>query len=208
MSIALIIPVYNEELTIQDTLSVVKEIAWLNEIIVVCDGCTDGSEQIARATGVRVISYSINRGKGAAILAGVEASQAENLIFIDADLIGLKESHIFDLAQPVLKGEADMTVGVFAQGRVSTDLAQVVAPYLSGQRAFTRKAFDMLEGIEDTRYGLEVFLTKQAKALRWRVRHVVLPDLTHIMKEEKLGFFKGFGARMKMYWEIAKCINR
>jgi hypothetical protein len=39
------------------------------------------------------------------------------------------------------------------------------------------------------------------------VEEVYLQDLTHVMKEEKLGLVKGFMARMKMYWEIAKSVS-
>ncbi|WDU84034.1 hypothetical protein [Caloramator sp. Dgby_cultured_2] len=45
-------------------------------------------------------------------------------MLLDADLIGLNEQHVLDLLLPVLNDEADMTVGIFVNGRLTTDLAQ------------------------------------------------------------------------------------
>ncbi|HHX51433.1 MAG TPA: glycosyltransferase family 2 protein, partial [Clostridia bacterium] len=40
-----------------------------------------------------------------------------------------------------------------------------------------------------------------------QVAEVLLPDLSHVMKEEKFGLWKGLRERMKMYWEIAKTFS-
>jgi hypothetical protein len=41
-----------------------------------------------------------------------------------------------------------------------------------------------------------------------RVKEVLLYDMSHVMKEEKMGVWKGMAARMKMYWEIIKYLTR
>ena len=61
--------------------------------------------------------------------------------------------------------------------------------------------------MDATRYGIEVALTRYAENSGIRVKEVVLHDLTHVMKEEKLGFLRGFCARLKMYWEIVKSVK-
>jgi hypothetical protein len=103
-------------------------------------------------------------------------------------------------------GTADMSIGIFAHGRLATDMAQFIAPYLSGQRAIRKHLLNQITNMEVARYGIEVTMTKYARKLGWRVKEVELTDLTHIMKEEKLGLIKGMSARAKMYWEIAKCL--
>jgi len=58
------------------------------------------------------------------------------------------------------------------------------------------------------RSGVEVALTRYAKANRLRVQHVPLSGVTHVMKEEKLGALRGAWGRLRMYCEIAACIVR
>ena len=64
--------------------------------------------------------------------AGVAATDASVLLFLDADLVGLTQQHVLDLLNPVIAGEVDMSVGVFRGGRVFTDLAQVLVPTSPG----------------------------------------------------------------------------
>jgi len=119
-------------------------------------------------------------------------------------LIGLTEKHFVNLVSPVLKDEADMTIGIFSGGRKSTDFAQKVAPFLSGQRAIKRQFLENIEKMEISKFGVEIALNKHAKKNKLRVVNVPLENLSHVMKEEKLGLIKGFYARLKMYFDILK----
>lgn len=202
-----IIPAFNEEKTIKNVIEVVKNVDIIDEIIVVSDGSKDDTAKIAREMGVFTIEYEENKGKGAALKAGIDNANADVLLFLDADLIGLTKDHVISLVDPVLKDEADMTIGIFTSGRFATDLAQKVAPHLSGQRAMKKEVLLNISNIDMTRYGVEVALTKIVEKENYRVKTVELKDMTHIMKEEKLGFKNGFKARMKMYWEIVKCLK-
>lgn len=206
MKVACIIPAYNEEKTIADVINVVKNVSEIDEIIVVSDGSTDNTSEISRNLGVKTLEFKNNRGKGAAVKSGVESTDADVIVFLDADLIGLTSNHVIELLSPIINESVDMTIGVFGSGRLATDLAQKVAPNLSGQRALRRKVISDMDGIDMTRYGVEVALTRIAERENYNVKTVVLKDMTHIMKEEKLGFTKGFAARIKMYWDIIKCL--
>jgi len=204
MNICAIIPAYNEEKTIGQIIDTLKKVDIINEIIVVSDGSEDNTAQIAGEHQVTVIELPKNMGKGAAIKAGVEASKGDVLLFLDADLIGLKEMHVKKLLEPVIRDECDMTIGVFNKGRISTDLAQVLTPHLSGQRAVKRSIIDKIEKIELTGYGIEIALTKFAKKYNIRVKEIKMDNMTHITKEEKYGVAEGFVKRLKMYWQIYK----
>jgi hypothetical protein len=100
-----------------------------------------------------------------------------------------------------------MTIGIFRNGRMVTDLAQKVTPYLSGQRAIKKSIIDKMPNIDISRYGVEVALTKYVEKFSIRVQEVDLPDMTHVTKEEKLGIIKGMHARLKMYWDIVKILS-
>ncbi|AYO30506.1 glycosyltransferase family 2 protein [Biomaibacter acetigenes] len=206
MSVAAIIPAYNEGKTIGNVLKVLMAMKDLDEVIVVNDGSGDNTATVARNYNARVVDLPKNSGKSIAVLTGVKNTQAEIILMLDADLVGLKELHVRELLQPVYSGEAAMTIGIFKNGRGATDLAQRIAPFLSGQRALKRDVFDKLEKYSVKDYGLEIALTLMAERENIRVREVELRNLTHVMKEEKRGLLAGFLSRIKMYWDIIYCV--
>lgn len=207
MNVTAVIPAYNEEQTIADVVKCVKSIDKIQKVIVVSDGSTDSTAEIARECGADVIELDENVGKGGAIRAGINECGTEIILFLDADLIGLTEKHVLDLIEPVIDNKTDMTIGIFKNGRMVTDLAQKVTPYLSGQRAIKKSIIDKIPNIDITRYGVEVALTKYVDKFNVRVQEVDLPDMTHVTKEEKLGIIRGVHARLKMYWDIVKILS-
>ena len=204
MEVVTIIPAYNEEKTIGDVLKCLVEVEEIKKIIVVSDGSTDNTVEVARSFNVEVVELEANLGKGGAMKAGFEKFTADVVLFLDADLIGLTSEHVRNLLSPVLNNEAEMTIGIFDKGRVATDWAQRMAPGLSGQRAVKSSVLKNISDIDISRFGVEVALTRHAEENNVIVIEVPLKDMTHVMKEEKLGVWKGVAARVKMYWEIVK----
>ncbi|KYH31714.1 PIG-L family deacetylase [Neomoorella mulderi] len=205
--VSAVIPAYNEAATVGKVIDTLKEVASIAEIIVVSDGSQDATASVARRHGARVIELATNGGKGAAMTVGARAAREDILLFLDADLEGLTAAHVEALVVPLLAGSADMTVGIFSRGRSLTDLAQVVAPHLSGQRAIRKELF-LAVGAEKSRFEVEVLLTSEARARGWRVQKIPLANMTHIMKEEKRGLYRGIVARMGMYKDILGYILR
>lgn len=208
MKAAAIIPAYNEETTIGAVIDAVKRVPQVAQVVVVSDGSTDRTVHVAKQKGVRVIDLKTNIGKGGAMKRGIQSTAAGVVLFLDADLVGLTERHVEALIEPVADGLAEMSVGLFEGGRMATDLAQAVAPFLSGQRAVRREILDEIGDMDITRFGIEVALTRHVRAKNYRVENVVLSGLTHRMKEEKLGFARGLMARLRMYWEIVRNVQR
>lgn len=207
MRINAIIPAYNEENTIKNVLDAVKQVDCIRRIIVVSDGSVDDTAHIARSCSVDVIEFAENMGKGAAIKAGLDACECDTVLLLDADLIGLNPLHIKALLNPVVSSEADMSIGIFTSGRLSTDFAQKISPFLSGQRAVKKALMDSITGLDAMGYGLEMAITVYAEKEGIKCREVELPDLTHVMKEEKMGIMKGVAARIRMYRDIIKYIR-
>jgi len=206
--VVVLIPAFNEEKTIGPVVDAARAVSAVSEVVVVADGCTDATARVAAEHGARVVELTENVGKAGAIKAGLDATEARIIVTLDADLIGLVPAHIESLIAPVLAGEADMSVGLFDGGRVATELAQMVTPYLSGQRALRRELIESIADLQELRFGIEVALTKQANQSKARVVEVLLPGVSQVMKEEKRGFMKGFAARMKMYRDIVKYVVR
>ncbi len=207
MCVSAVIPAYNEEQTIGNVLKCLKDVAEISQIIVVSDGSTDDTANVAKSLDVEVIELVDNIGKGGAVKAGASTCINEIVLFLDADLIGLTSKHVSDLVKPVIKNETDMTIGIFKNGRIVTDLAQKVTPFLSGQRAIKKNIFEKIPNVDISRYGIEVALTRYIDKNSIRVKEVYLEDMTHVTKEEKLGLVKGVHARLKMYWDIVKILG-
>ncbi|MDD2351935.1 MAG: glycosyltransferase family 2 protein [Candidatus Caldatribacteriota bacterium] len=204
MKISVIIPAYNEESTIADVIKTVKKVPVINNIIVVSDGSTDNTVSIAKNLDVEVCQLKENIGKGGAIKKGFEKTDSDILLFLDADLIGLTIDHIHELINPIIEDKADMSLGIFTQGRLLTDLPQFLMPYLTGQRAIKRYIIDVIPDLDLLKYGLEVAITKVVKRYNFRVSKVKLPNLTQRMKEEKYGIVEGAKKRLQMYLDIVK----
>lgn len=207
MKVAAIVPAYNEKKRIPAVLEAIKSAQRVDEIVVVSDGSTDGTyELVAADPAVTAIKLDRNHGKGAAMRKGAAASEADVVLFLDADLIGMDGERVDALVRPIVDGEADMVIGIFKGGRGATDLAQLIAPYISGQRAMRRDVFLQIPKLDWVRSGVETAITKYARSHGLRIVRVALPGCTHSMKEEKLGLLRGFLHRMRMYADIGRIV--
>jgi glycosyltransferase involved in cell wall biosynthesis len=207
VQVAVIIPAYNEEDRIAAVLEPISRAALPHEIIVVCDGCTDRTAEIAaQFPKVKVVDLKTNLGKGGAMAMGVASTSAAVICFVDADLVHLRPEHVDKIILPLLGGHCGMCVGVFRGGKFWSETAQRVTPYFSGQRAMFRSFFQSIPYSHDVRFGIEVALNNAARKQHLKVLRVVLHGVSNTHKEEKLGFVKGTAARTKMYAEIAKAV--
>jgi glycosyltransferase involved in cell wall biosynthesis len=115
-----IIPAYNEEeglgVVLQKLFNTVDE---NYEVIVVDDGSTDRTEEIANRFPCKVISHDINRGKAAAVKTGIAAARGRNLVFVDAD-----DTYPVELVPEIARAvdEFDMVVTSRAEGRENIPL--------------------------------------------------------------------------------------
>lgn len=207
MKISAIVPAYNEEERIEAVLQPLKRVQLVNQVIVVDDGSTDATAKIAQKMGVEVAILPINCGKAAALDFGVQRAKNEVLLFLDADLVGLRADQIQDLIQTYFKEQVDMVVGVFRNGRLNTDLSQTLAPYLSGQRVLSKALWQRVQQrVDDMDFGVEIALKKLSFKEGWRVMRVELNGVTHVMKEKKRGLSKGLQDRLKMYGDIVRSV--
>ena len=88
LTISVVIPVYNAGNHLFQCLhSLSKTAPPLHEIIVVIDGCTDGSAQVAQQFGMKVLTLSQRRGPAQARNLGAQAAQGDILFFLDADAV-------------------------------------------------------------------------------------------------------------------------
>ncbi len=205
--VSAIVPAYNEAERIGAVLRPLLQAPSVGEVIVVDDGSTDQTAAVARSFGVRVISLPVNYGKAVALDRGVQKARYETLLFLDADLVGLRPDHIERMIGAYVEGQGDMVVGVFRNGRLNTDLAQTLAPYLSGQRVLSKSLWRKLRRkVHKLDFGVEMALTKLALKEGRTQGFVELDGVTHVMKEEKFGLSRGLVWRFKMYGDIVRSV--
>lgn len=114
MRISLILPAKNEAEGLRKALPGVRQLLPDAEIIVVDDGSTDETAQVARELGARVLSSPYSMGNGAAIKRGARAASGEILMFMDAD--GQHNVNLIPKLLARLEQGYDMVVGARGWG--------------------------------------------------------------------------------------------
>ena len=176
------IPCYNEGKSLPITLKELpREVEGFDNVewLIIDDGCTDSTVEIAKAHGVKhIVSFTINQGLARAYMAGLEACLklgADVIVNTDADN-QYNAKDISKLVRPILEGKADIVIGArpidtiehFSTGkkalqklgswairRVSkTDIPDAS----SGFRAISREAAMKLNVFNDYTYTLETII--------------------------------------------------
>ena len=213
-TIGVVIPAYNEANNLFVVLNTVCSAEWLQQIVVIDDGSRDATFEVAQRVAEhdhRLIAIRLpqNQGKAAAMLAGVQALHTDLVIFLDADLVGLKPIHLAQLASLQMSGSCDMAIALFQHGRFLTDISHRFVPHLTGQRCLRRlDAEQALIPLATARYGVETGLTLYAKRQHWRIKNIFWYGVTHSMKEEKRKVIGGLYSRWQMYGQIMTVIAR
>ena len=214
--ISAIIPAYNEEAYIADTVNALVQTGLVDEIIVVDDASTDRTFRVASATGVKTIRLRRRRGKRAAQDAGARAARGNYLLFLDADL-GATAANVAPLLDPVLKGECDMTVGVFparpgrgggfglvvglARYGIFKITGRVMEAPLSGQRALRRSVWAHARGAARG-FGSEVALTIDALCAGYSVMEVPV-EMDHRVTTNDMA---GFRHRARQFIDVLRAL--
>lgn len=200
MTISAVVPAFNEERTIGSVLALLAQSDTLDEIIVVDDGSNDATATLAQQRGVRVICQR-NCGKAAAMRAGASAARSTHVLFVDADLVGLRLAHLELLIAPVRTGSAGMTIGLRDRGSFWNLLMQTILPKIGGERVISRR--DFLELSKHAKgFGIESAMNRYCKKNAIPVALVPLNGVSHTLKEKKYGLVQGFVARCRMIGEI------
>jgi len=158
MKLSVIIPIFNEENTLEEIISRVKATGIPYEIILVDDGSIDGTKDIVNQydgkEGFKVILHEKNQGKGAAVRSGLDAATGDILLIQDADLEYDPRDYPA-LLEPIKEGLADVVYGsrfLGASRRVAMFWHMVANKLLT---LFTNILYDTI--LTDMETGYKVF---------------------------------------------------
>ncbi len=201
--VAVIIPALNEEQSIGRVLDAIP--AELDvDAIVVDNGSTDRTSEIAIEHGARVVRHPI-RGYGAACLAGIAAlRQSEVVAFLDADFSD-DPTLLAALVRPVLDGTADLVIGSRMRGvreRGALPVHSLFGNWLAGMilthlyrqpttdlgpfRAIRSATLKRLQ-MQDTGYGWTMEMQAKAARLRVRTLEIAVPYRKRIGRSKITG---------------------
>jgi glycosyltransferase involved in cell wall biosynthesis len=172
--------------------------------LVVDNGSTDGSGQLAASLGAEVV-HEPRRGFGAACFAGLTAARTELVCFMDCDG-SLDPAELELVVEPVLSGAADLSLGArrpersafapharLANLALSWELRRRTGIGLSDlgpMRAARRKPLLAL-GLKDRRFGWPLEMVLRASAAGWRVEEVAVSYRPRIGRSKVTGTVRG-----------------
>ena len=200
-AVAVVVPAKDEADRIAATVEAARAIDRVDLVVVVDDGSSDRTSDVATAAGATVTRHPRTRGKAAAMETGAElvrvldgqaGREPRALLFLDADLEATA-GNAGALVPPVLDGEADMTIAILPRQRAPGGGRGLVVNLsrngirrltgfgatqpLSGQRCLTRAAFEAARPLA-AGFGVETGLTIDLLRQDFRVREVEV-DLHH-----------------------------
>ena len=217
-TLSVVIPVYNEAETLGEVVGKVLEVPYLLEVIIVDDGSTDETLEVARQLAdahpkVRAMHHAKNAGKTAALRTGFAVTQGQVVIVQDADL-EYDPSEIYGVIQPILAGHADVVFGSrflvrraarvlyfyhFLANKLLTFLSNALTNLNMTDIETGYKAFrgDIIRNmvIVSSGFGFEVEVTAKIAKLKGAIYEVPISYYGRTYREgKKIGFSDGLVA--------------
>ncbi|OSP54188.1 hypothetical protein BV911_14000 [Pseudoruegeria sp. SK021] len=202
-----IIPAYNEGPRIAAVLRVATAHALIDRVLVVDDGSSDTTAEIAAEFDrVEVIRLPENGGKTRAVATGLSRSNSPFVLLLDSDLTGLVNGDLAALILPVLDGRADIAISL--RGNTPGIWKVLGLDYISGERMLRRDliAAQLGELAELPPFGLEVWMNRICVALGARIAIVPWRRVASTSKNRKFGVIGGLKADMRMMGDLFRCI--
>ncbi|TSC69846.1 MAG: cell wall biosynthesis glycosyltransferase [Parcubacteria group bacterium Gr01-1014_70] len=225
--LSIVIPTYNEAKTIEEIIrrsaDETRKLGLQEEIIVVDDGSTDGTEALVKGiNGINLhyIRQIVNKGKGAALKRGFRDVTGEVVIIQDADL-EYNPADYKKLLEPLQEDKADVVYGSRFRGEIQRvhlfwhRFGNVIVTFLSnmftdlnltdmetGYKAFRREVVEQIrDRLRSKRFGIEPEITARIAHGKWRIYEVPVNYYGRTYAEgKKIGWWDGMKAVGVIIW--------
>jgi cellulose synthase/poly-beta-1,6-N-acetylglucosamine synthase-like glycosyltransferase len=201
-----VLPAYNEGAALPHVLDELNQhLDASYEVLVVDDGSTDDTAEVAERGPCRLIKHSSNRGKGVAIRTGIAEAQGENVVIMDADatypvpaiaeMVGLLDQN--DLVRGIRRSEDEAMPVVNRFGNWLFNRLLAIShglegsDHLSGLYGIRRSAALRL-GTEATGFDIETEIGIKAQARGLRVAEVPISYLPRVGEKKLSPWSDGF----------------
>jgi len=216
-------PVYNEAATVEASIARVRRISVPIELVCVDDGSTDGTRDIlerlhAEHAVERLVLQDMNRGKGAAVRAGIRAATGDVIVIQDADL-EYDPADLPRLLEPILDGRADAVFGsrfigsvhrvLYFWHRLGNGMLTLLSNMLTDlnvtdmETCYKMVRADLMKSLPLTadRFGIEPELTARLAQARARIYEVPVSYSGRTYAEgKKINWKDGIAA----FWHIVR----
>jgi len=225
MKLSVLIPVYNEEHTIEAVIKKIKFIKlpynMTKEIIIVNDGSTDGTlgilEQYSTDPIVRIFYQTKHSGKASALILGIKNSSGDIILIQDADLEYSPDDYP-SLIEPIVKGETEVVYGSRFKGKIEkmktiNKIANIISNITLNLLFNTKisdvntcyKVFkkDVLKNIRlnSNNFVFETEITAKLLKAGYKIREVPIRYVARSKEEgKKMNWFHA----LTMYWGMIK----
>ena len=208
MSLFVIFPARNEEKTIAECIEIARKSKFKPEILVVDGNSGDNTKKEARDAGAMVIRQSKNiyPAKGTAMRDGAKEAikrGAEQILFLDADIINLTPEWVDLLAEPVIEKACDMSRGYYRRAEYDGAVTKLVAKPLSGvffpeishfnqplsgEICATAELFTTLLKSRDwpDGWGVDIWLLIESAMRDYQITEIYLGTKVHTSRQEYL----------------------
>jgi glycosyltransferase involved in cell wall biosynthesis len=184
-ALSVVIPCFNEVGTIERVIRSVRRASYpAAEIIVVDDASTDGTRELlesGRIEGIdRLVLQESNRGKGAALRAGIRLATGDVIVIQDADLEYSPKDYR-KMIRPILAGKADVVFGSRFLGSLRRSSPSALHRFANRALTFLSNRFSNLR-LTDIETGLKMFKREAIQAI--------------VLKEERFGIEPEIAAKI------------
>ena len=183
-----------------DVVRAALDCEYVREVIVVDDGSTDDTAERAAAAGAKVVRREAGGSKAHAMADGVAASDAEGILFVDADLIGLTPAHLDALCRPFVEGRCSMSIGTFDYGWRNPIVLRM--PHTTGERVIPRWVFEAIPPVRLDGFTIETTINEVIAEKHLKTIARVMKGVTHRTKRDKFGLVDGWRATYRMFKAI------